>query len=348
MWAYRLLLGREPDGDAALREHLEMAGSVSELRQNFMASPEFQRTARSFVEAPPSTHPHQPWLERFPAWEGPGEPGFFRDFLGVRTRCNYLPPSFHSFAGLVQGADGAPMPLHGREEWGAMFRSLFEARGRLTVVELGAGWGPWLVWGAKAAERLGITEVHLAGVEGAASHYEFLRTHFRDNGLDPERYSLIHGIVGSEDGTAHFPRLHDPSSEWGAEARFDAGDATAPSGAEVDEVRSISLQTLLQPLPVVDILHCDIQGAESFVLPAAMNTLRARVRRIVIGTHGRAIEAGLLDLFAAAGWKLEAEQPCVLAQHGATLSLVDDGVQVWRNTDPAVDLPREDHPGTGR
>jgi FkbM family methyltransferase len=183
---------------------------------------------------------------------------------------------------------------------------------------------------AKAAESVGIRDVHLAGVEGAQSHFDFMLQHFRDNGLDPNAHLLIHGAVGAQDGTARFPKLAAPSDEWGAVADFGGDLAARPA---FEEVRCVALATLLDQLPPVDLIHCDVQGAEYEVLTAAQAALGARVRRVVVGTHSRRIEADLLDFFAALGWRLEDEGVCRLVQPGGRgdLGLVRDGYQVWAN-----------------
>lgn len=46
IWAYRLILGREPENDEVV-EWAMQAGNISELRQNFMQSPEFQQTLQA-------------------------------------------------------------------------------------------------------------------------------------------------------------------------------------------------------------------------------------------------------------------------------------------------------------
>ena len=79
-------------------------------------------------------------------------------------------------------------------------------------------------------------------------------------------------------------------------------------------------------------MHCDVQGAEGDVLTAAADVLSSRVRRIVVGTHGRAIEDRLMASFAAHGWLLEHESPCRFTQGpSGAMQLVADGTQVWRN-----------------
>jgi hypothetical protein len=95
-------------------------------------------------------------LDQFPPWSGEPEPNFFRDFLGARTRTSYLPPNYASFAGTVQGRPGIDRAgiAHDAFEWAGVLRAVAEAKGSFTCIELGAGWGPFLVGAAKAAQRL--------------------------------------------------------------------------------------------------------------------------------------------------------------------------------------------------
>jgi FkbM family methyltransferase len=327
LWSYRLLLGREPESDEVVQQHARTHASIADIRRIFMNSEEFgQRSAELGVRMPDSEV-----LRHFPPWTGPGEPGFWRDFLGVRTRCEYLPQAYGVLSGAVEGPPGTEKAgLHEVAEWIGSLRSVLEARprGSLVVVELGAGWGPWLVGAAKAAECVGIRDVRLAGVEGGEGHFAFMQQHFRDNGLDPDAHLLIHGVVGAHDGIAKFPKSADPRNDYGSEADYQAAGSASQA---FDEVRCVALTSLLSDLPPVDLIHCDVQGAEHEVLTAAQAALEARVRRVVVGTHSRRIEADLLSFFAGLGWKLEDENPCGFIQSGGALNLVRDGFQVWSN-----------------
>ena len=184
--------------------------------------------------------------------------------------------------------------------------------------------------GHNAATRRGITDIHLLGVEGSAEHVEYMRQNFVDNGLDPDAHHLIHGVVGTTNGIARFPKLERPGEDYGAAADYAAG----ASVREMVEVPCFSLETLLRDLPpVIDLIHCDVQGGEADVMAAALPTLNARVRRVVIGTHGRRIEGLLLEQFSQQGWRLEHEGNCMYHQaHTGDLVLYKDGEQVWRNT----------------
>ena len=330
LWSYRLFLGRGPENMAALTRHVDGQPSLEDIRRRFMQSNEFKEyfAAQSAALKQPSVDPAV--LAAFPLYTGPGAAGFFTDFLGTRTRCAYLPDVYAGASGIVEGPPGTErFGLHEPPEWEGTLRSVLEAGSRFVAVELGAGWGPWLVAAARAAQLRGITDIHLAGLEGASGHYGFLLQHFRDNGIDPAAHNLLHAVVGVEDGMARFPKLDVPSADWGAQASYDA-DEQAKEG--FDEVPSVSLATLLAKLPPVDLLHCDVQGAEGDVLTAAADVLSSGVRRIVVGTHGLAIEDRLMESFGAHGWVLEHESPCRFTQGptGAML-LVADGTQVWRN-----------------
>ncbi|HET6576426.1 MAG TPA: FkbM family methyltransferase, partial [Fimbriiglobus sp.] len=198
------------------------------------------------------------------------------------------------------------------------------------AVELGAGWGPWLVVAAVAAARCGIRDVRLVGVEGSAAHCGFMRQHFRDNGLDPDAHRLLHGVAAAEDGTVEFPVEPDPAADYGATVAAEDPLLQRVRGATA-AVRAYSLPTLLAPFDRVDLVHIDIQGSEADVVLAGRAVLREKVRRVVIGTHGRAIEQALLAELSAQGWLLEADQACRYGPYGAGLALAVDGCQVWRN-----------------
>lgn len=140
-------------------------------------------------------------------------------------------------------------------------------------------------------------------------------------------------MVGAEDGIAAFPKLHVAEDDYGANAVFDEGerDAAAMRG-ELEEIRCLSLSSLINGKDRVDLVHIDIQGHEESVLKAGIDVLNAKVRRLVIGTHSRSIEGHLFDLFQDNGWVCESEMPCVLrpTMDGKRVLLVD-GEQVWRN-----------------
>jgi FkbM family methyltransferase len=280
----------------------------------------------------PITPADEQVIRGFPRYQGPGTPGFVTDFIGMKTRVSY----FRHMADHDGQVLGYPIPgdvHYSGLEWAGTLRAVREAVGELVVCELGAGWGPWLVSSVLAGRAHGLTRFRLVGVEGSRHHYEYMLTHFRDNGLDPAAHTLLYGVVGPRDGQAEFPVLDDPQGNWGAAAVHTPG--TAPSHVtRTERLRAYSIDTLLTPFARVDLIHIDIQGHEAEVVSAARHVLARKVRRLVIGTHSRAIEQQLFDELGAAGWRLEAEEPTVVRQLGGGPDLFIDGCQVWQN--PAV------------
>lgn len=322
-------------------------------------------------------------IRSFPPTSARPEAGYVTDFLGTRTRLSYLPNDNLPQTGLVEDLP-IPTNFHATEkEWGGALRAALDAEENLTVIELGAGWGPWMVAVGKAAQLRGITDIRFVAVEADDIHYQWISDHFADNGFDPAQHIRILGIVGAEDGYAEFPIIEDPSKEWGAEAVFDEKPPLPPpqspfqklaalasrmmnkapafpsvppekvsskmtklesyeaSPRKMKRVKSVSIKTILKEHRFVDLLHIDIQGAEADTISPALEPITLKVRRMVVGTHGRHIEERIFADMCAAGWILENEEPCQFTQHQGRMVLSRDGCQTWRN-------PRFDDAATRR
>lgn len=125
-------------------------------------------------------------FDRYCAHEAIPETGFYTDFPGVRTRLSYFGKDSHP----AKHAIGAiPFPddaLHAEAiKYLAAVYALEQAGDSFTVVELGTGYGPWLVFGAKAALRRGITKVRLIAVEADLQRHQLFYTKLADAGLHP-------------------------------------------------------------------------------------------------------------------------------------------------------------------
>ena len=281
-------------------------------------------------------------LRNFKRYSGPGQPGFYLDFLGTRTRTRYVPEMRQYDNQVVTFPIEGPPLLFETAEWEGILRSVLEAKTRLVAIELGAGWAPWLVTCFAAARQRGIGDIQLAGVEASDEHFSYMVQHLRDNGIDPGQHYLFKGVIGVSDGYAYFPRLVDADKDWGAQAVLTGAgvseealtnytDYRGLTHDTMDSVPSLALSTLLQRYARVDVIHCDIQDSEGEVLPCAMDELSSRVRRVVVGTHSRKSEGALLEAFSARGWILEADTPCRYVVEQNRTMLVKDGVQVWAN-----------------
>lgn len=336
-WVYRMFLGRPPESDAVAARQASRHDTIESLCRYVVNSPECGARSRRVVAAAlmdqgedeVSVSDHD-LVRSFAAYRGPGEAGFVMDFLGTRTRVGFV----HGLDAKSGVVEGVPIPgnFHASvTEWAGTLRSVAEAKDEFVAVELGAGWGPWLTASAAGCRQRGIDRVKLVGVEAAASHVEFLRDHFADNGLDPDAHTLLHGAAAATDGFVEFPELDDPACDYGATLHVQDPLLHRVLGHGATRVPAYSIPTLLDEYRRVDLIHIDIQGSEGEVVAAARSVLKAKVRRLVIGTHGRAVEQRLLEDLSADGWTCETDHPCRYSPYQGGLGLAVDGCQVWRN-----------------
>lgn len=270
-------------------------------------------------------------------------PGFVTDFLGTRTRTSSLWDAARAWDGQVMDRP-VPHDLFEAVEWVGLLKAVASAgHGRFAAMELGAGWGPWLVAGARAARRRGLEDLRLLGVEADPGRFALMRQHFLDNDLDPDTHRLLCAAVGVEAGHARWPRIADPANAGGARpvreaaGELDAGDEAYMQGAMADfiEVDIVAFGDLLAAEAFWDLVHIDVQGWEATLCAGCLEQLGARVRWLVIGTHSRLIDGQVIEILHGGGWVLENEKPTRFlfdaAQSSLELMTEVDGVQVWSN-----------------
>ncbi|HEY0203488.1 MAG TPA: FkbM family methyltransferase [Acetobacteraceae bacterium] len=339
--AYDMFLDRQPEDEFAISWHMQFP-SRRTLADHMLGSEEFRQ--RTQVPPAPANDqvyagyaPHQLGVfEHFPPYAGPGSPSFVTNFLGVRVRTSFSTP-LHAFDGYVEGY---PVPVGGVQGETAEFigtlRSVLDAGDRYALLECGAGYGPWMAMAAAAAGQRGISDLRLYGIEGDAGHYKFMSEHLDDNGVGPESRTLIHGAVGAVAGTARWAVVDNAADVYGGRPMEDGPtDYHGTPQSRLIEVEVHSINDLLQREPVWDLVHVDIQGGEGALCRAGIEAMNQRVRRVVIGTHSRALDGEVMSVFHAADWVLENEKPTIMVwREGAptleTMARVD-GVQVWRN-----------------
>jgi FkbM family methyltransferase len=230
---------------------------------------------------------------------------------------------------------------HVQTEYPAANEELFEyialleaidaaTKGQFTMLELGAGYGRWMVNAAKAAQQRDLT-CHFVGFEAEPDHFQMMIKHFRNNKVYPWSYHLIEAAVTDYDGTATFA-VGSPKVSW-SQTIVDGTDKWDTKWTGKKTVRAISLTTILKSLEAVDLIDLDIQGDEFKVLSAARDALSAKVKRVHIGTHEHDIELSLRQLFSSMGWECRYDYPCKRKSVTPFGKIAfQDGVQDWVNT----------------
>ena len=290
---------------------------------------------------PVATVQEHPVLSRFPCWAGEVPAGVKANFLGVQTREAYT-TFLQQHTEPRHIATNYPPPCEDLLEYIDVLEAVLAARDQFIMIELGAGYGRWLVNAAAAARIANDIPCHFIGVEAEPTHFQWMRDHFRMNGLEPGQHRLLNAAVAPEDGDAQF--VAGRAADWYAQAlatddfvdRLRASgdlDENSDDQLEVTTVPAISLKSLLREIKhPIDLLDIDIQGAELEVLDAARPLLNTHLRRVHIGTHGEVIERDLRAMFNGLGWQPVHDYGCLQRCETPWGSIdFEDGVQSWIN-----------------
>lgn len=239
-------------------------------------------------------------------------------------------------------------------EWIDLLEAVVSASNQFTMIELGAGFGRWLV---NAAAALGLVKgpsYLLIGVEAEPTHFKWMQKHIQDNTIKETDCKLINAAVSDTDGFVKF-YVGKPSECYGqhivhSHARsllhrilkrikpvalkkiLDLKTRAPATELEIKEVRSLSLNTLLQPLTFIDLMDLDVGGSELVILESAEGQLNEKVKRIHIETHSTGIESGLRRLFKRLGWRNIFDYPC-MSKSPTPWGIIEfqGGVQSWIN-----------------
>jgi hypothetical protein len=335
-----------------LREMEAPAIPPATPRRPIIASPRADAavTNPALVGAPPpdapATNDLAAYAEIFAVitpWSGIVPDGFEVDFLGTRTAKKFFQP-WGDNAAIVGGSHlQTKHPSLGGGENGEFWfeavdwvQAAREARRRFVMITLGALYGYQAVGSQRALQLLNPMPYTLVAVEPDPENMEWVRTHMRDNGIDPDRQWLLQAAIGATNDPAFFPvgapgagapncvasdsesARADYVKELIAQGRAEEAltnlllhnttglrkDVVAGGNVatEIKLVSAITLQDLLGPFERVDLLESDIQQSEINVFPPFRDLLRRKVHRIHIGTHGKGVHRALLKMFHEDGW----------------------------------------------
>lgn len=309
------------------------------------------------TEANLATKPYGAIFERIGIRRQQVPAGFHLDCTGSITRYDHMLPTPYvkrmraeATAPRATVAQVYPENNPHRYEMGAVLDAALSARERFTMVELGAGIGPWCVIAACGLRLLDPKPVLLVGVEAEATRFAWMKQHLIDNGFDPAEHIQIRAAILPSDDPQSYVLFPRGSPEFGghhivtdmSQENVTRGVMHSPhfdpdqDTFTLERVDAVSLEQVLDriPVPVVDLVHMDIQGLEERVLRAAIDPVNRRVRQMAIGTHGTEIDEALLDFLRGHGWELRfhLKSRAVNQVGEASVDLLkDDGFQHWIN-----------------
>jgi FkbM family methyltransferase len=277
----------------------------------------------------------------------PVEQGLLIDWLGCRTELgNYSRYPVPAEGGVV--VPGIPIPndsVHADAiEYVALLTGVERARARgssFNMLELGASYAPWAVFGALVARRAAFERIVVCAVEASKSAMDRIEAHARINGVLGQPgidFRIRNAAVSVSNKALFFPEV-DTSTDNGAQASA-SRRRTDYRGMRVHSVRvpGVTIHDLTDDLDVVDFVHLDLQGGEEPLLrdKRFLERVDQRVACMMLATHSRFIEGIAIDALANRGWTLHRERPVKFQPSAATRDVVGwtshDGAQLWVNT----------------
>lgn len=245
------------------------------------------------------THPIFKCFER---WSGKTDGLYLRDFLGSKTDPKVKTPWKAQPEGIIK--PNYPVVNEHYYDWLVVLSSVLAAKEQFTMIELGAGYAPWLIRAAYALkQKKPDIPFLLVGVEGDKTHYQWMLEHFLNNDISPKEHILIEALVSNSDGTALFPKIFDPSVNYGASLVLDQYSSQKSREGFI-ETKTISLKTILSKISgAIDLIHMDIQGEEEKIITSDINLLSQRVRHILIATHrSNTLHENVRHIMKENGW----------------------------------------------
>jgi hypothetical protein len=291
-------------------------------------------------------------------------PGYYVDFMGVKTRVDMIPWAEGPLRQMNLQSDMKPqLPIpddgyrSGVEEYVGLVHSVNACTSpNFFVVELGAGQAPWVVSGLTYARRLGLKARGIA-VEANSARCDWAVKLSEDNELTAQKMSImrknslieiirknksdvlvLQNAIWTSSKWLKFPQIDDRDMgarpELGRSSKRTVKDYRGNS-LPTENVYGIGLGHILDAIPIIDLLHVDLQGSEFVILEKFIDALEKKVKFIGLGTHSRYIEGNFQEMLLLRNWSLLIDQPSESNFLGARPSLegftLKDGYQFWAN-----------------
>src|SRR5690349_6150133 len=110
----------------------------------------------------------------------------FEDFIGTFTRVDFVAGfpgvNVESYRNERSSEPASPLVSEEYFELIDVIAAVRSARQQFTMVEVGAGYGRWLVRAAVALRRINPMPCLLVGIEAEPTHFQWIKDHMLDNG----------------------------------------------------------------------------------------------------------------------------------------------------------------------
>lgn len=273
--------------------------------------------------------------------------GFERDFNDVIALPN--PEQFKDLKSSGRSAAYDVDPTYPEQqsedyfEWIDLLTAIDRAKGAFSMIEIGAGYGRWIANAAAALRRhKGVPLMaRLVGVEASRARFDLMVANCAINEIPASGVELIRAAC-TTDGRPMFMGVSDDYGSAVVDdpkvlALFD-GVSTEQVWVEddsgkrfqIEKMPGVRLSDLLSEQ--VDFIDLDIQGAETDLIPEAIDALNKFAKLVHVGTHSAAADSVGAATFHIHGWRPRWKFPAALFNQtpfGAFRFI--DGIQSWEN-----------------
>jgi len=326
-WAYRLLLDREPESDAVLRDQLKRHSSLTELRRALLWSPEYRaKGPDSWREA--VTWAYRLFLDREP--ESGEVVELFSAAAGTSRELRRIFLSSDEFRALNPGGPGGDMlpgvviaELAGGERLFVDLRDTAIGRTIITgafepgetewvranvsagdhAVDVGANIGYFTVL---LASRVGPSG-RVTAIEPIPSLTRLLRRSLGENRFE-DRVTVLENAAGDHAGPVELAHLSLDAGARNSGGSHLVGAAKAVTGSEIVNATMVRLDDLAWPARV-SFVKMDVEGSEDLVFAGGSRFFREHRPRILcefhpaqIGRVGRLTPAAFVRAIEDAGY----------------------------------------------
>lgn len=318
-------------------------------------------------------HRNAPIIERY----------FDVNFFGVATKTSFEVPliDFISNQGGVLSADQAeemqwllssgrclrasdqdPTMLHHDcedfFEWMDLLTALDQSGDTFTMIEVGAGYGRWVVNAVAAANRMQERQppkLNLHAVEINPFRLQLFQEHLKLNNIPQEQINFHLGAIDNSGNRNIFYMwpvnnlyipVEDEAETFGNRVSHDSDLAnlfSSPSDALalgyvggklhlVSRVSTFSLEDIV-PNGMIDFMNVDIQGDEVNFVRQFRDFLLERVKCLHISTHSPEVEVEIVKMLSGSDLSLSYQYNCMSTnktEFGQFFFI--DGIQSYKNT----------------
>jgi hypothetical protein len=188
-------------------------------------------------------------------------------------------------------------------------------RNQFIMVEVGAGYGRWMLNAAHALSRHRFkryTSFHLIGFEADNERSKMLVKLMQINKI--ENFKLICKVVVSPDvymqgENINFAINKNDASKFGGmiidpvlEVASGRPQMTDTDWMKIEKLPVCNMAEELSDFEVIDFMNFDIQNAEISVIPAYIDFLTQRVKMVHVGTHSKMADETVAKSFLSSGW----------------------------------------------